>query len=80
MAARGAAMRIPTGDYLIEALDHRGCAIPGAVYTSASYHDSQAIATSLAEAHGTSCWRIMRCVANHDDKERWDVPANTTSA
>jgi hypothetical protein len=70
-------MQIPTGDYLIEALDSSGHAIPGALYSSASYKAALARAGTLSESHGISRWRIMRCVATSDDKERWDVPADT---
>ena len=77
---KGAVMRIPPGDYLIEALDHTDCAIPGALYSSASYTDALNHAPYLAGAHGTSRWRIMRCVATSGDKERWHAPTDTEPA
>lgn len=62
---------MPTGDYLVEALDRNGAPIPGALYVSATYTEAICRAQPLAEAHGADRWRIMRCVSSSTDKERW---------
>jgi hypothetical protein len=67
-------MNIPTGDYLIEFLDHLGAVIPGSQATCAQYTEAEHRAKTTAAQLGNVRWRIMKCMANSTDatRERWE--------
>lgn len=65
-------MNIPTGDYLIQFLDFKHEVIPGSTMQEASFMKAEARAEASKAMIGSDRYRILHCVKNSSDKERWE--------
>lgn len=65
-------MNIPTGDYIIEFLDYKDEVVPGGLMQCESYTQAETRARNMACVIKAQRYRIMRCVYNSDDKQRFE--------
>ena len=62
---------IPTGDYVVEFLDGNDIPIENTNVVLPSMAEALNRVKDTAPQVGALGWRVYRCVARSDDKERW---------
>ena len=69
---QGGGVQIPVGDYLIEVLDYRYAVMPNGVRQCATLTQAMEEAPRLTRLLGGMRWRVMRCVGDSTQPERYD--------